>query len=255
MKKTVLYLLAVLVLCLSLSICVCAAPSLLSDGSHLLSASESAALLAQLEQIQADRNADVVIVTTDSLNGKTARVYADDFYDENGYQEDGVLLLVCMTEREWYVTTSGACIDAVSDAQIDALADRFLPELSAGNYSRAFASFASGCDRLLSANAAGSGTGLRISPLYICICIAIGVIVASITTAVMKGQLKTVAPQPAANSYLLPGSLQITQRADTFLYRRVTRVPRPKDTDSGSHGSHTHTSASGHSHGGHGGKF
>ena len=41
--------------------------------------------------------------------GKTAEAYADDYYDYNGYgygeNDDGLLLLVSMGEREWAITT------------------------------------------------------------------------------------------------------------------------------------------------------
>lgn len=71
----------------------------------------------------------------------------------------------------------------------------------------------------------------------------------------MKGKLKTVRFQPAANSYMKAGSMNITESRDMFLYNTVTRTAKPKANDSDSEGSSTHTSSSGSTHGGGGGSF
>lgn len=66
------------------------------------------------------------------------------------------------------------------------------------------------------------------------ICLAIGLVIALIVTGIMKGQLKSVRAQSAAAEYVKQGSLQVTESHDLFLYRNVTRVPRPKSNNSGS---------------------
>lgn len=57
----------------------------LVDGADLLSDGEETVLLEKLDEISARQRADVVVVTADSLEGKSPMEYADDFYDENGY--------------------------------------------------------------------------------------------------------------------------------------------------------------------------
>ncbi len=80
----------------------------------------------------------------------------------------------------------------------------------------------------------------------------IGVVLALLIVGGMKGKLKTVRSQAAANSYLKKDSLAITESSDLFLYRQVARTEKPKES-SGS-GSSTHTASSGTTHGG-SGKF
>ncbi len=63
----------------------------------------------------------------------------------------------------------------------------------------------------------------------ILVCLLISVVLAFIVTGVMKGQLKTVRSQSDAGSYIRPGSMMVTASEDIFLYRNVTRTPRPKD--------------------------
>ena len=86
-----------------------AAPRLV-DRADLLSELEEEELEARLDEISERQQADVVVVTVNSLDGKSAQDYADDFYDYNGYgigtDKSGILLLVSMEARDWHITTT-----------------------------------------------------------------------------------------------------------------------------------------------------
>jgi uncharacterized protein len=71
----------------------------------------------------------------------------------------------------------------------------------------------------------------------------------------MKSKLKTVRYKAEANSYVRPGSMNITVSRDLFLYRTVAVSPKPKSNSDSDGGSSTHTSSSGSTHGGGGGSF
>ena len=53
-----------------------------------------------------------------------------------------------------------------------------------------------------------------------------------IPMSVLKGQLKSVRMQAAASSYVRPGSMELRQQRDIFLFRNVTRTARPKNNSS-----------------------
>ena len=53
-----------------------------------------------------------------------------------------------------------------------------------------------------------------------------------IPMSVLKGQLKSVRMQAAASSYVRPGSRELRQQRDIFLFRNVTRTARPKNNSS-----------------------
>ena len=82
----------------------------------------------------------------------------------------------------------------------------------------------------------------------------VGLILSCTTVGKMKAKLTTVRAQAAANSYIKPGTLNINDSREMFLYRSVTRTQKPKNNSS-SGGSSTHTSSSDTTHGGGGGKF
>ena len=91
----------------------------LIDNADLLTGEEESNLLAKLDEISDRLSVDVAVVTEDSIGDKTPREYADDFYDYNSYKynPDGVLLLISMEERDWYITTTGSAITTITDAR------------------------------------------------------------------------------------------------------------------------------------------
>lgn len=269
MKKMII---CVLMLCLSVTVYAHAAAPVIADNSSLLTYEEAQKLEELVETVSDRWEIDIVILTTDSLEGKSAMAYADDYYDDHGYADDGVLLLVSMTEREWWISTCGKCIWAI-DA--DQLGSRFVPYLSSGNYYDAFTAFLEGCDIAMEADNDRTDTDIWIPDMQIQggypsatakpqpaislgMCIVIGAVIGLVAVLVMKGQLKSVRAQSGADSYVRTGSLQLSHRSDMFLYQNTTRRAKPQNNNhSGSHGGGggIHVGSSGRSHGGGGGRF
>jgi len=225
---------------------------LLVDDADLLTNSEEKSLNSELERISEEYECEVAIVTVNSLDSKTSTEYADDFFDYNGYgygeNDDGILLLVSMRDRDVAISTHGFAIRAFTDAKQDYMYDKFLPYLSNGDYNKAFSTFADLCGEILAEARAGtpflSGKRLIVS-------LVIGVIFALIITGIMKSKLKSVRYQPEATSYVKHGSFNIKFSRDLFLYSKIDRRRKPKDSS----GSSTHTSSSGRTHGGSSRKF
>lgn len=252
----------------------------LVDEAGLLTHEEGDSLLLKLDEISERQNLDVVIVTVDSLGGKSSTEYADDFFDYNGYgmgtSYDGILLLISMEERDWAISTTGYGITVFTDVGQRYMMDEILKYLSDGNYAKAFNSFADLSDEFITnANTSTPSTpydsrSLPEKPLYphdstnlpkrslppkwIGISFVIGAIIGFTITGIMKSSLKTVSRQRAASSYIRANSLNITRSRELFLYSVVNKRARPKEQKSSS-GSSTHRSSSGRSHGGSSGKF
>ncbi len=236
----------------------------LTDSANLLSQSEKAEVLNQLDEISQRQKMDVTIATVPDLDGyATATTYADALYEhcQYGYgaNRDGLLLLISMEERDWAISTCGYGITAFTDAGMDYISEQIKPALSDGDYAAAFSRYAELCDGFITQARTGkpydTGNLPRepLSMIWIPISIVIGVVLALLIVGGMKGKLKTVRTQAAANSYLKKDSLAITESSDLFLYHNVTRTEKPKENSSS--GSSTHTSSSGTTHGGRSGKF
>lgn len=221
------------------------------DNADLLTPAEEKSLLEKLNSTSETHQVDVVIVTEESIGYQTPATYADDYFDNNGYgygiNKDGVLLLLNMESRDWYISTCGLCIDAFTDYDIETIGDLMLSDLSDGNYFAAFETYADECEYYIN----GYINGFPFSVTFaLLVSLILGLIVAFIVTAIMKGQLKTIRPQRAAANYVRKGSMQVTESNDFFLYRQVSRIAKPKNNSSS-----THRSSSGTRHGGGGGKF
>lgn len=266
MKKYCAFLTALLLLLLT-ALPVWAAMPRMADEAHLLSETERGQLADLVNALSEKHNCDVVIVTVDSLEGKSAQAYADDYYDYHGYRFDGILLLVSMGEREWAMSTSGKAIDVFNDRRLEDMEDSFLSYLSDGAYYRAFTAFADDCDHYLTLGPQqgtvrvpertfrGPGFGKLL------FCIIVGLVAGFVTVTNMGKQLKSVGVKKDAVEFAKRDSLTLACNQDHFLYRNVSKRERPRDTSSSSHSSSsharstTHHSSSGRSHGGRSGKF
>lgn len=77
---------------------------------------------------------DFVVVTTEDAEGKTSEEYADDYYDYNGYADDGALYLIDLDNGSVWISTAGKMIRYLTDARIDAVIDAGYDNLKAKNY-------------------------------------------------------------------------------------------------------------------------
>ena len=267
--KKILSVFVFFVLLLSLVPAATAAPGdpvLLVDDAGLLNSSEENELLSQLTEISERHKLNVAVVTVRSLGGKSARRFADDYFGENGYgygsSEDGVMLVVAMSDRELYITTAGKAIRAFTDAGIEYIGDEIAPYLSDGDYADAFELFAVLCDDFISQYESGSSYDVGNLPKgafplknYALISLVVGVVAAAISVGVMAGQLKSVRKKAGASNYMKAGSPNITEMRDLYLYSTVKSTPRNTENNSRGGGSSIHSSSSGISHGGGGRKF
>lgn len=276
MNKKLFSVILVLILCLAL-VPAAFADSTVYDQEGLFDEYDTELISGKLADISRIYDVDAAVVTASSLNGKTAQEYADDFYDENGLgrgeNRDGILLLISENERVWAISTSGSCIDAFTDYDLDYMAENFLPYLSDEDWSGAALSFADDCGPCLSAyaNDPDDGSydddyddGYDYTPgityfnyVWLVGSLLFGLIVALIVTLSMRRGMKSVAMQKSAADYLRSGSFTPGRREDLFLYHTVTMTAKPKDDDDRHGGgfSSTHVSSSGSTHGGRSGSF
>ena len=95
----------------------------LLDMASLLSDEEVDSLTSRLDELSLRQKMDVVIATTDTLDGKSVVEYADDLYDYcsfgYGANRDGLILVISMEDNDWYISTCGYGITVFTDAGIE----------------------------------------------------------------------------------------------------------------------------------------
>jgi len=209
---------------------------LVVDLADILTDSEEAQLRTYLRELSDKAKADIVVVTTRNLGGKSMTAFADDYYDYNGYAKDGVLFLryINGNTKEVWISTTGKMEKRVDhDAIFDAISNDF----SRGNYLSAFKTYGKMC---------ADSTKLPVVR-YLIISAIIGLIIAAIHISKLKKELISVQSREEAREYIVPDSMKVSKEQDVFLYSMVSRVRRESSSSSGGG---SHTSSSGRSHGG-----
>ena len=237
MKKFMCLLLVLLLLAVPVS----AQWDLMYDGENLLAAEEAIDLESDYADFAASHDFIPILVTTDSFEGKSAETYAGNWYDSHGYPADGILLLVSLTEGEWYILTNGVCYDRISDWDAEEMGEILVEYLRDGDYYEAFAMFPELAEHFMEASDSNVGgveapTGKKNYGKTIAICMGVGLLIGLIAVAIMASMMKTVRSQSGAADYVRSGSMHLTNQRDIFLYSHVTRTPRPKSNSSGSSG-------------------
>lgn len=235
MKKLFLLLL-VLVLVLPVS----AAGNLVNDGEGLLTADEVSELETLYSEYAAYHGFAPILVTTDSFDGQSAQNYAADYYDSHGYPYDGILFLISLSEGEWYILTNGACYDRIPDWEAEMIGVELVDYLRAGEFYEAFALFPDlALDVYQQESSLGNYGGVdapvkgKNYPKTIAISMGAGLLIGLITVGVMASQMKTVRQQNTASDYVRPGSMQLKNQRDIYLYSHVSRTAKPKSNSSG----------------------
>ena len=224
------------------------------DEADLFTPAQEQALEEDVAALRAQMQMDVVIVTAADAQGKSARAYADDYYDDNGFgvgeDHDGVLLLIDMDNREAYISTCGAMIDLLTDGRIDAILDGVVLRLQEQDYAGAAQAFLARTQSYFEAGAVSgqyqydTQTGQRSDQsafpmlLRIAICAAIAAAAGGITVWAVKSRYS------------------MKTEAYTLTSRQIPRETSGAGSGgSSSRRSSTHRSASGRKHGGGGRKF
>ena len=223
-----------------------------ADYADILTDEEEQTLNDRLTQISDYNDCSVVVLTVYSLEGKTAQTYADDYYDYNDFNYNGILFLISTEERDWAMSTCGDSIDVFSDARLDYIFEQMRYDLKYDDFNSAFTTFADLCEEFYNNpeeyddynnyEESEEGSNLLLS-------LVLGLIIGTITTIVFYSQLKS------ANNYVKSNSLNILQKKDIFLYSTETKTRKESSSNSNHSHSSTHRSSSGRSHGGRSGKF
>ena len=222
----------------------------LVDMADLLNDEEEKQLSAKLNYVSDDHGMDIVVVTTDNLEGKEPKAYADDYFDYNGYSPNGVLLLVSVDgSNKWHMSTTGTAIEIFNDEARAYMSDRFVECFSDGEFMDGFMIYVKGCDEILTMSENGETYKDRLGYKAIIISLVLGFVVAFIMAGVKKSKLKSVVEQCSAQDYSRPGSVLLQEHYDNFLNQTTTtRIVRDE-------GDTTHSGSSGTDHGGSGGSF
>ena len=238
------------------------------DDLGLLTPAQGAELTAKLDKISERHQFDTVVTVVRYLDYREARLYAIDFYEQNGFgfgsDLDGIILLLATQDRDFGFATTGYGLKAFTDAGQEYLEKLFLPHLKKDHYFEAFMAYADAVDDFLTQAKTGKPYNkgnipltaeemTRFRTLSTVVNLVLALIIAFIVTFMWKNQLKTVRGENFASAYVREGSMVLTASRDIFLHRNVSKTARPKNQNKSGGGSFR--SSSGRSSSGRSGKY
>lgn len=249
------------------------------DQAALFTDQEIAEMETKIEEMRDRYNMDFVVVTTYDAEGKSARDYADDYYDYGGFgvgsDYRGVLFLIDMDNREAWISTTGAAINILTDGRIDDILDEAYIGLSNEEYGEAAFAFLERADAFMQQGVPEGQyqydpeTGrvikyrsLTLMEILVAVVISLGAGLLCCVVVWRKYRMKSTGE---GYPFRQNGKLLLTHNEDRFINKSLSSVIVQSTSSSRSRGrsssgrsytrSTTHRSSSGRSHGGGGRKF
>lgn len=227
------------------------------EDAGLLTEDEEEMLEQKCKEISGRHHTGVYIITTEDFGGVDIKDWQRQVFEEYGlgadYSGSGVMLAVSMAERDWGLVSFGTAQEAFSTYGRERIGELILEDLSDGEYYDAFAGYLSLADEYLTAAEEGKpytenhryGEGWRI-PVIIAAAFILSLAGSLVVVLSWKKSMNTRVRQSGAMAYLKEDSFRLYNQTDQFLYHRVSRTMRPKESSSGSSGMHSdHSGTSG----------
>lgn len=249
-----------------------------ADQAGTFTANHIQTLETRMQKIYEKYGFDTVIVTTNDSRGKSARMYAADFYDDfRSYSAypNGLIFSFNFALGEYFGATRGKGQRIFSDLGADDLDEVLRPHLSTRNYYNAMNAYLDYVENRLArfaiigedgtvtlgtkVQAPSLAQSIQQSAELLPFMLIGGLVIGLFVALYMKGKLLIAKPQRSADGYAVRGSLNLHDSSDIFLYQTVTRtrIQEPKSGGGGGGRSSggSFRSSSGNSYGGRGGKL
>lgn len=220
-----------------------------TDEAQLLDSGEEAEIQEKAQSMANEWGYDFLVYTTEDAGGKSSGTCAEDYYLDNASQDNGIVYIIDMDNREVNLRTSGAMIDVLSDARIDRILDDAYEYVSDGEYADTFLVMLDDTQTYLEKPGDGShGPGLlSIALIAAALGMAGGIIF--FFSVMARYRMKTGTYR---YDYRENGALKLNVQKDRLINRFVTHrhiERKPPEGHSGGGGS-THVGSGGHTFGG-----
>ena len=123
------------------SLPVYAASPTVNDEAGLFTPEAIEAMNASAQVLNEKIKGEIFVVTT-TTNTQSPETFSDNYLRERvGNDNNGAILLLDMSQREIYISTSGNMIDYLNDSRIESLLDTVYESMSAQDYNNAALNF------------------------------------------------------------------------------------------------------------------
>ena len=216
--------------------------SFVYDEAMLINATEAAQLEEKAAEMSVRYGCGVYIVTLWDYTeyGSTVRGAAENYFLTHdlglGSDDNGVLLLLSMAERDYALIAHGEIGNrAFTDYGKDILSEEFLDDFRYDDWAGGFADYLSASGELLYADSTGApvdveqGSGIGLTLIMV---LLVPALIAGIACGIMAASMKSARSKTHADEYRK--DVRMTNRQDRFITRTVVR--QKIESSSGSSG-------------------
>ncbi len=207
------------------------------DEAGLLAADQLSQLEAKAAMISSAYNSDITLIISNNLQGQSLETYIE-LHDAVDQSRDGIVFGYSPAGRESITIGRGFGHTAITEPALDRIDKIIDPYLQNDDLYGACTAYLDEIGIFYAAAAAGmpySDNGESEGNIFMSILIALigGIIIAFLVTGSMKAKMNTAVTKTEAADYVRPGSFQLQQSYDRFLYENTTRTRKQENKSSG----------------------
>ena len=211
------------------------------DEAGVFSAEQAQRLQEKIDDINKDAEFTTYAITVDDIDTSTIEAFSEKYQKQHDLDDNCVFMIISMGSRDVDICAHGKGENALDQNRREEVYEDMYDYLHSGSYYQAYDIFLDGVKKY---------SKPYVSPSWIFIALVAGFLISLIISNSLKKQLKTVEFQRDARPYVRPGSMNLRNSRDQFLYFTVNRVAKPKDnggkggmhSSGGGGGSFGHTS-------------
>lgn len=199
-----------------------------NDYADILEDDEEKELTKTIKEYIEKYDLDIAVTTTNTSYFMTTKQFANKFYDQNnmgiGEDRNGILLVIDMQNREFYILTNGFVHQLINDSRIELVLDKMEPSMRDGDYKSAINSFLKEINKYYKYHKYG--------PPYLWIgAFIVAVIMACVALSHEKKKLKLITDALNANNYFV--DKEIENKIDKHTNTRTRVIHHPRSSSGG----------------------
>ncbi|MBE6150354.1 MAG: TPM domain-containing protein [Firmicutes bacterium] len=199
-----------------------------NDYADILEDDDEKELTKTIKEYIEKYDLDIAVTTTNTSYFMTTKQFANKFYDQNnmgiGEDRNGILLVIDMQNREFYILTNGFVHQLINDSRIELVLDKMEPSMRDGDYNSAINSFLKEINKYYKYHKYG--------PPYLWIgAFIVAVIMAFVALSHEKKKLKLISDALNANNYFV--DKEIENKIDKHTNTRTRVIHHPRSSSGG----------------------
>ena len=209
------------------------------DNSQTLSKNEIQSLTSKIQTVQQKHGVKIGIEFLKSIGNADISGAAHELLNKHysGNANGGIIFVVVMDSRNWYVATDDAMKLKIPNA--NDIGKKLLPNLKSGDYFGACSAYIDAVDSSLTyytQNDAAYNSDDEFNVMAAGAAVLLGILFGMAVRSWLIGSMSNVHHEATATDYLKRETVKFNKNRDTYLYTNTERRPKPSSNSRGSSG-------------------